>query len=287
MTTKTLEERLNIGKNRNEPTVSVILATKNRPKKLEKSIESVLGQTYRDFELIVVDGSDNDYSAKIVKTFASHDPRVKYMVDGGNGPAAARNIGLYGSGGRYINFHDDDIIMKPDKLDVLVDGFDGEKEDTGVVYSSHIEVSKRGTRTVPTALKKSYSTDAAYIHKKLTKGCVVDSSSAMIKRECFDKSGMFDEDLKTAEDWDMYLRIARNYKFKFIDRPLYTSYLGTDNLRFDMTKFKAANRIIREKTADYMKNRGTLQYLKYRLSTYYAAGAFYLLYVAVKGNAIK
>jgi glycosyltransferase involved in cell wall biosynthesis len=282
---ETLDEKLINAKYAKNPEISVVLATRNRPQKLVKSIESVLGQTYNDFELIVVDGSDNYDSKKIVESFASKDKRIKYLVDSGNGPSTARNIGLKKSSGEYINFHDDDTVMYPEKLETLISGFYGEAADLGVVYSSHLEISKNGKRIVPTIFKKDLAGYKRDIHKRLTKGCLVDSSSGLIKKECLDTCGKFDERIKTGEDWDLYLRIASKYKFKFIDTPLYTSYLGDNNLRFDMPKFKAGYKIIRKKTADYLKMKGTIPYVKYRLTTYYSTGALYRLYVAIKKNA--
>ena len=267
-----------------KPNLSVILATRNRPEQLKTSIESVLNQTYKDFELLVVDGSDNEDSHKLIEQYSKKDPRIKYLRDAGTGPAAARNLGLSRSNGAYITFQDDDIVMKPQKLKILLEGFEGENADTGVVYCSHIEVGPSGrTRQVPTIFRKDEPGYAKNLHKKLTKGCVVDSSAGLIKRECFEKTGDFDERLKTAEDWDMYLRIAQNYKFKFIDKPLYTSYLSKNSLRFDMNKYKAANKVIRKKTASYLKSVGITPYLRYRLSSYYFAGLGYRLYVALKG----
>jgi len=269
-----------------KPTLSVILATRNRPEQLKNSVESVLIQTYKDFELIVVDGSDNEDSYKVMKEYLERDPRIKYLRDAGTGPSAARNLGLSESNGRYINFQDDDIIAKPQKLQTLLAGFKGENADTGVVYCSHIEVKLSGSkRQVPTALKRDKPGYARNLHKKLTKGCIVDSSAGLIKRECFDKIGGFDERLKTAEDWDIYLRIAQEYKFKFIEEPLYVSYLNKDSLRFDMNKHKAAYKVIREKTADYIKSLGVLPYLKYRLSSYYLAGSGYRLYARLTRQA--
>lgn len=283
---ETLDERLMNATYAKKPEISVVLATKDRPQKLVKSIESVLGQTYDNFELIVVDGSDNYDSKKVVESFASKDKRIRYVRDSGNGPSTARNIGLEKVSGAYINFHDDDTVMDPKKLETLISGFDSEDADVGVVYSSHLEVSKNGKRIVPTVFKKDPAGYKRDIHKTLTKGCLVDSSSGLIKKECLDSCGKFDERIKVGEDWDIYLRIARKYKFKFIDTPLYTSYLGDNNLRFDIPKFKAGYRIIREKTADYIKTKGPFPYIKYRLTAYYSAGAFYRLYVAIKRNPV-
>ncbi len=281
-------DSFNAGMAVKKPNLSVILATRNRPEKLKTSIESVLNQTYKDFELLIVDGSDNDDSHKLIEQYSKKDPRITYLRDKGNGPAIARNLALSQSKGDYVTFHDDDTVMKPQKLQTLLAGFDGEKQDTGVVYCSHIEVRPSGqTRQVPTVFRKEESGYAKNLYKKLTTGCVVDSSAGLIKRECLEKAGGFDERLKTAEDWDIYLRIAQEYNFKFIDEPLYTSYLSKTSLRFDMGKFKSAYKIIRGKTASYLKNEGMIPYLKYRLSSYYLAGLGYRAYVALKGSGYK
>lgn len=193
--------------------LSVILATRNRPEKLKTSIESVLNQTYKDFELLIVDGSDNEDSHKLIEQYSKRDPRIRYLRDAGTGPATARNLALLQSNGDYITFHDDDTVMKPQKLQKLLAGFEKEDENTGVVYCSRIEIRPHGqTRQVPTIFRKEKTSYATDLYKKLTTGCVVDSSAGLIKRECFEKIGLFDERLKTAEDWGIYLRMAQKYK---------------------------------------------------------------------------
>ena len=264
------------------PLLSVILATKNRPEKLKNSIESVLNQTFDDFELLVVDGSKDERSYSIIKEYCEKDKRVHYFRDKGESPAAARNIGLKESAGSYITFHDDDTVMFKDKLETLMNEFAGE-EDLGVVYCARIDVDLRGKQHYTPGRfrceKQGYSKN---VYRKIVTRGMVDSSSAIIKKECFEKVGGFDESLKSAEDWDIYLRIAEHYKFKFINKPLYISYLSTNSLRFDVGKYEVSYKIIRDKIASHLKRTDKLFYLIYRPTLYYFSESVYKAYTTLR-----
>ncbi len=242
----------------------------------------MLNQTFDDFELLVVDGSKDERSYGIIKEYCEKDKRVHYFRDKGESPAAARNIGLKASAGPYITFHDDDTVMFKDKLETLMDEFAGE-EDLGVVYCARIDVDLREKQHyIPGRFRRDKEGHPKNIYKKILIDGMVDSSSAIIKRECFEKVGNFDERLKSVEDWDMYLRIAERYKFKFIDKPLYISYLSPDSLRFDIDKYKASYRIIRDKIVDYLKNADKAFYLVYRPTLYYLSEPIYKAYAAMR-----
>jgi len=120
------------------PLVSVIIPTYNRDELLRRAMESVLNQTFDDFELIVVDGAKSDETKGLVKSFG--DKRLRYVPQKGKGIANARNIGIKKARGEFIAFLDDDDIWKPEKLERQIQGFKELPESYGVIYTAFIRI---------------------------------------------------------------------------------------------------------------------------------------------------
>lgn len=118
-----------------EPTVSIIIPTYNRSKTIKRSINSVLYQTYDDFEIIVIDDGSSDGTDKVIKEF--NDSRIKYVRHELNrGASAARNTGIKLSRGKYIAFQDSDDVWVPDKLEKQMNVFKSSENNFGVVFSA-------------------------------------------------------------------------------------------------------------------------------------------------------
>src|SRR6266704_594323 len=118
-----------------EPLVSVIMPTYNRAKLIDKSIESVLSQTYRRLELIVIDNYSQDETETVVKSFSDQDPRVRYFKYANHGlVAASRNAGIDAAKGQYLAFLDSDDLWLPEKVQKQVDFLECHK-DVFLVYS--------------------------------------------------------------------------------------------------------------------------------------------------------
>ena len=199
------------------PEVSVILPTLDRAHLLRRAIASVLAQTFTDFELIVVDDGSSDDTPQVVA--ALDHPRVRYLRnEQRRGAAGAENRGIAAARARFIAFIDDDDEWLPEKLALQMRRFHDEPPSTGVVYTGRWLV-KDGTRSYgPPA---SILAREGEIHRELlNRRTFVPLVCAVVRRECFDDVGLFDETLPTSNDYDLWVRISRRYRFVHIPQPL-------------------------------------------------------------------
>lgn len=186
--------------------VSVIIPTYNRWPMLREAIESVLAQSYKEFELIVVDDESQDGTARNLMKYSSQ-PRL--LSQPRRGVAAARNLGVRGSSGTYLAFLDSDDLWLPKKLEAQV-AFMESRPDAQICQTEEIWI-RRGQRVNPKARHRKPSGD---IFRASLDLCLVSPSAVMMSRELFEKAGGFDESFTVCEDYDLWLRIA-------VDTPVY------------------------------------------------------------------
>lgn len=193
------------------PTVSVIIPTYNRANYVQQAVESVLNQTYKDYEIIVIDDGSTDDTKLSLEKYAD---RVKYIYQENQKVAAARNNGIRHSQGKYIAFLDSDDLWLPQKLERDIAYFEA-KPQVGLVYSNVIYFSDEGA-DLYTRRMKSPSGDV--LEKIIIDNFVV-TSTVIVGRECLDRVGFFNEDLDLAssEDWEMWVRIASLYPFGYVN----------------------------------------------------------------------
>jgi glycosyltransferase involved in cell wall biosynthesis len=200
------------------PKVSVIVPAYNAMNYLPQTITNVLKQTYQDFEIVIInDGSTDNIQAWIAQI---NDAQVKLVSQSNQGLAGARNRGIQESVGEYLAFLDADDLWEHTKLAKQVEVLDGEPE-AGLVYTWVAYIDEVGN-TTGRVVNNLNNQQEGYIWRQLTKQNLVECGSvAMIRRECFTKCGVFDQNLGSfVEDWDMWLRIAKIYPFKVIKEPL-------------------------------------------------------------------
>jgi glycosyltransferase involved in cell wall biosynthesis len=208
------------------PNVSVIIPTYNRSDHLRAAILSVLGQTYQDFEVIVVDDASTDDTADMVRNI--RDPRVRYVRHSTNRrEAETRNTGVRSAIGEYIAFLDDDDEWLPQKLQREVELLEKSPAEVGGVYTGCLNVDRssgrvRG-RVVPTK-RGNILEDMA------VKNWVGTPSTVLFRRECFARVGLFDESIAFGVDYDMWIRIAAAYRIEYISEPLVKYYIQGDRL---------------------------------------------------------
>ena len=194
------------------PKVSVIVPTYNRADRLEEAINSVINQTYQDFELIVVDDGSIDNTSKVVKSF----PNVQYLsMENNSGVSKARNTGLDIAKGEFICFLDSDDLWNEKKLQIQVHWMEN-NTDSQICYTDEIWI-RNGVRVNQMNRHRKHSGD---IFRYCLALCIVSPSSVMIRAKLFDEIGNFDESLPACEDYDLWLRIALKYAFHFIEEPL-------------------------------------------------------------------
>ncbi len=194
------------------PLVSVIIPGYNRRDMLRQAVESVLAQTFSDFELIVVDdGSTEDISSDL----APHGAAVTILTQENRGVSAARNLGVSRARGEYIAFLDSDDLWLPGKIDRQVEFFKAHPEAL-VCQTEEIWI-KNGRRVNPA---KKHRKPSGMIFIPSLELCLVSPSAVMIRTSFFRGMGGFDESMPACEDYDLWLRISCRYPVYLIDTPL-------------------------------------------------------------------
>ena len=224
------------------PTVSVIIPTYNQAKFIDKAIESVLQQTYQDFEIIIINDGSKDNTEEIVKNYS--DFRIRYICHKKNlGLSEARNTGIRASRGKYIALLDSDDEFLPEKLDMQVELLRNEPSDVGVVCAWSFNIDKNGHYISKRYLPRK----GGYIFEDLLSANYMSVPALLIRRECFEKVGLFDSSLNGQEDWDMWIRIAKYYKFSLIKTLLAKRRIHPNRISYDLErKNVTANRIIKK-----------------------------------------
>lgn len=209
------------------PSVSVILPTYDRTDVLGRAIESVLSQSYSDFELIVVDSSGDETQA-IVEGF--DDDRIIYLYQEPAGLGAARNLGIEKAQAEFIALQDDDDVWHPEKLATQMEAFERAPEEVGVVYSTVRKIRGDDRWFVP---GESFEPTDGDVQRALWRQNFVSPQTAVVRKACFEAVGGFDERLPALEDWEMWLRISREFEFRHVDEPLVDAYISPDSLSTD------------------------------------------------------
>lgn len=225
------------------PKVSVVIPAYNAMSYLPETIENVLQQTLEDFEAIVVnDGSSDGIERWFSETVT--DPRVTLISQANQGPASARNMGIQRCQGRYIAFLDADDLWEPDKLRKQVEILD-EDPTAGVVYTwvSYIDRHGRTTGRIRKNAAEGRVWSALIQHNIIECGSV-----ALVRRECFEKVGLFDESLRSLEDLDMWLRLAQHYLFRRISEPLVYYRQHTDSCSRNWSVMEACFRTVLDRS---------------------------------------
>jgi glycosyltransferase involved in cell wall biosynthesis len=227
----------------NSPLVSVVLPTYNRAHLLRRAIQSILSQTYQNFEVIVVDDCSRDNTEEVVKRFC--DERIRYVRNKERkGAPFSRNVGIKVARGEYVAFQDSDDEWLPKKLEKQVDVFKNSPKEVGAVYTSFWWIGEGRKVRVP---QSNYRRSGEDIHGILLETNFITTSAAMVKKECFEKAGLFDETLPRLQDWDLWIRISIYYRFKHIDEPLVIRYLQPDSISRNIDAHIQAQKLILEK----------------------------------------
>jgi glycosyltransferase involved in cell wall biosynthesis len=199
------------------PHVSVIIPTYNYARYLPRAIESVLIQTYQDFELIVVDDGSTDETVSVMDAYTKkHPERLQYIRQNNSGPNAARNRGIGSARGEYIALLDADDEWLPQKLEKQI-ACARDIPDFGIIGCGLRWVTDDGTVLYESSGAPTPPRDELIRHLKIKYFDFGSASGVLIRKACFDVVGMFDESLRGSEDRDMWLRIA--YHFYIVNLP--------------------------------------------------------------------
>lgn len=213
------------------PKVSVIIPSFNCERYIAEMINCVLNQSFKDIELIVVDDGSSDRTREIISSFG---PPVRLIAQANAGRCVARNRGIREASGEFICLLDHDDYWFPDKLALQVEQFQMHPE-AGAVYSSFIlwpgdsndQFPAPGSfdlTSYPDGIDPDFS---GWIYHQLLMDCYMLTSSAILRAEVFQRCGVYDESLPYSEDWELWLRVAREYPIIKLSRPttLYRQHL--------------------------------------------------------------
>lgn len=195
------------------PLVSIIVATYNRPETLPDCLRSILGQTYPNLEIVVVNDAGIDVSA-IIKSLNAKGT-IQYVEHPVNrGLAAARNTGIATAKGKYIAYLDDDDVYYPEHIETLVGAL--ETCDYRVAYTDAYRGHQRTVdgRKIVSKRDLPYSYDFDFDHI-LTRN-FIPVPCILHEKSCLEDVGNFDESLAVLEDWDLWIRLSRKHPFRHI-----------------------------------------------------------------------
>lgn len=244
-----------------KPLVTAVITTYRRElKTVIRAVNSVLNQTYKNIELYVVNDcpEDNKLAINLEDALIKlNDSRIKYICHEKNaGACAARNTGIRSGTGEFVALLDDDDEWMPKKIETMLNAFN---PDTGLVYSSFY-LGDPHLGKVVTRGNKSGDIKKEMLCKNLISG----TSMPMIRRECFENCGMFDVNLLSSQDYDMWMRITLKYPVIYIDKPLTIRHFSDEGITTNNSKRKQGWDYFTNKYIQYYKRNSYLY--NYRLN---------------------
>lgn len=201
--------------------VSIIIPTHNRADLLFRSISSVLDQTYKNFEIIIVSDGYDEKTDKVAKRLLNTDKRISYyFYDSAKGGNFARNYGIDKSNGAYIAFLDDDDEWMPSKLERQLKAFE-KNEKIGLVYTSFVSKCVFDKHSY---YYSSICREEGDLSKKILLGNVIGTTSSVVVKKELLVNNKFDTDLPAMQDYDLWIRLCQTTLVAVISEPLITYY---------------------------------------------------------------
>jgi len=210
------------------PRVSVVIPVRNGAKFIRQTIESVLQQTFQDFEIIVIDDGSTDRTLDVVSAFKNS--KIKTFSYSNSGLAASRNRGFQHATGDFIAFLDADDLWTPDKLEAQLKVL-GKNPKAAVAYSWTDLINEAG-ENVGVGNRPLHQGN---VYKNLLMGnFLYHGSNPLIRRAALEAVGGFDAKFAGVEDWDLYLRLAATYDFAVVRRPQILYRLSQNSMSTDI-----------------------------------------------------
>ena len=242
------------------PKVSVIIPTHNRAEFLRSAITSILNQTFQDFEIVIIDDASKDRTREVIAHF--NDTRIKVLHNQvSKGAAESRNTGIMNAKSEYIAFLDDDDEWLPEKLKIQICLLDNSPQEVGGICTGYFTIEKVGGRIL--SMNSPEMND-------IYKDNFIITSSILLRRECFEKCGLFDENMPTSSDYDMWIRISKDFSFEIIKKALVNYYIHGDKLTFNYEKKIKGLEVLLEKHGNLLK-----KYRKEYSMIYFKLGIYY------------
>lgn len=210
------------------PKVSVIIPTYNCAHYLGQAIESAMSQTFRDFEIIVLDDGSTDNTSEVIRQYGDD---IKYIRQANRGLPAARNRAIESSSGEFVALLDADDWWEPTKLSEQVPLLEADPE-AGLAYTDLRVVYDDGT-VIPSFLSSRPLAASGYVFDRLLLSGFILPSTVLMRRTCFEQAGRFDESMRSHEDVDLWLRICQKWKVVLVPDALTHRRQGAANMTSD------------------------------------------------------
>lgn len=224
-----------------DPLVSVVLPTFNRSHLIARAIKSVLNQTYRNLELIIVDDGSTDATQATVSDIS--DDRLRYIrLEHNVGANAARNIGISNAVGEYIAFQDSDDEWRPQKLLVQISAIN----DSGsqVAFSSELRVSSNGSIKVPKSARPLPPSIKHDYRIEILRGNFVGLPTLIVDKSLILKINGFNESLVRLQEWELCIRLSKYAEFIFTEEILVDHYIGDDSITLNKAYMPAVEKVL-------------------------------------------
>ena len=226
------------------PKVSVCIPTYNRKKYLCETINSILAQTYKDCEIVIVDDGSTDGTDDMIKKLGIP---VTYHWQENSGDAAARNKLIELAQGQYISFIDSDDLLIPDAIERMVQALEAESGDV-IIYGSYFRIDEDGRIYSKSRRKLRSGNITEYLFQTI----LVHSCGSMFPKRILKAPAIFDTSLKVCSDYDLWLRLSTEYRFVALPKPTFKRRRHQDNLSHPsfencLAEFKVLERFYYEK----------------------------------------
>ena len=245
--------------------ISVIIPTFNRGKLIANSIKSVLNQTIKNLEIIIVDDGSTDNTKEVIDKF--QDRRIKYIkLDKNQGASNARNIGIKAAKGRYISFQDSDDIFYPNKLEIQLNNIINKKSDLdfckiNVLYNSTYNY------LVPSSIREKRFESGDFFTELISNGNFISTQSILVKKS-FMKEFLFDQNMPRLQDYDVILRMVPKVKISYTKEVLVDLHIQNNSLTLSPVKLKNAIYLLLKKEYNFndKQKKDFSNYLNFLLS---------------------
>lgn len=234
------------------PAVSVVIASYNRAALLGATLDSILAQSFRDFEIIVVDDGSTDGTKSVVDAYGS---RVQYLYQDNQGPSAARNLGVRHAKAAWISIQDSDDLSLPNHLDVL-HGYVSSHSQVGMVFANGDYLGgpvHNRKNIIPVAKSRRLAQSGVGLEDLFDKS-IVRLQAGLIAKRCYDEVGGHDEALRISMDLDLSFRLWARYPMVYLDQVVFSYRKHDGNISANQERRLLENiRVIEKLIQEYPK----------------------------------
>jgi glycosyltransferase involved in cell wall biosynthesis len=228
------------------PLVSVVIATYNMGQYIDQAVDSILNQTWPTIEVVVIDDGSTDNTAEVMARYKV-DQRVIYISTPNQGQPKAKNCGINNTRGEFIAFCDADDLWERNKLEVQMPLFSN--PSVGVVYSEVSNIDENNIRYIKPASETRHT---GRVTNQMLIENFVPFGTAIIRRQCIEKNGIFDEEFRMGIDWDLWLRYSLNWEFAYTPERTYIYRVWSGQMSNNYRgRYEFANRILNKFVAQH------------------------------------